>query len=341
MNSLRNKMTGTKTKGKSPLKGVEAKKVNAKRMRDLKDQRQEFTSSSEDEDDVPRPHKDEHIPMTKKAFLQMVEINKLPIGQDTQQLELMYRFIDLSNALMKEKAKAGLEEQVGLMEEELKEKEKKEKDGPAFFKGNMSTTIMLNGVDQLVRYNSRKASWSQVIVNLFRGYGVMVMDMWVVKRQGTEVVSVLVKFASRFQKILAMGAVNDRRAELNQELPRQAKVRVNARDAFPKEQIEAVQECYNRGYQMKKSGRITAYRIHNTGGSMPTFEVRKLVDGQQVWGPAPPSTGETPERSRRGRSSRSTSQMRKSDSDTEMQTEGTSSSQVEGQEQKKAAGGSL
>jgi len=239
----------------------------------------------------------------------------------------------MSNILMKAKAKGNLDEQMDLMEEEQKEKERKENDGPAFFRGNMSTTIMLNGVDQLVRYNNRKASWSQVIVNLFRGYGVMVMDMWVVKRQGTEVVSVLVKFASRFQKILAMGAINDRRAELSQEIPRQAKVRVNARDAFPKEQLEAVQECYNRGYQMKKSGKITAYRIHNTGGAMPTFEVRRMVEGQQTWGPAPPPTGETPERTRRARSR---SQMRRADSDTEMQTEGTSGGQVEGQEQETA-----
>ena len=65
--------------------------------------------------------------------------------------------------------------------------------------------------------------------------------------------------------------------------------------------MPAVQACYNRGYQLKLAGTIQAYRIHNTGADQPTFEVRKMVEGKVMWGPAPPPTGETPEAVRRPR----------------------------------------
>jgi hypothetical protein len=62
-----------------------------------------------------------------------------------------------------------------------------------------------------------------------------------------------------------------------------------------------VQEAYNRGYQLKKAGKIQAYRIYNQGGDEPVFEVRTAVDGRATWGPPPPPPGDTPAGKARGR----------------------------------------
>jgi hypothetical protein len=102
---------------------------------------------------------------------------------------------------------------------------------------------------------------------------------------------------------MAIGAVNYAREQV-MECAGKAQCRVNVRDAFPREQIEQVQEAYNRGYHLKKAGKIQAYRVYNHGGDSPVFEVRSMVDGKAVWGPPPPSAGETPavrQRTARGR----------------------------------------
>jgi hypothetical protein len=111
----------------------------------------------------------------------------------------------------------------------------------------------------------------------------------------------LVQTASRYQKILAIAAVNEARERVAENLGR-AQCQVNVRDAFPKEQLEMVQEAYNRGYHLKKAGKIQAYRICNQGGEEPVFELRTVVNSKQTWGPAPPPTGDLPPL--KGRSSR-------------------------------------
>jgi hypothetical protein len=156
----------------------------------------------------------------------------------------------------------------------------------------MSTTIMVNGVDQIVRAR-RINGWSQALTDLFWEAKVVVRDYWVVKKQGDMVVSVLVQTISRHHKIMAIGAVNDAMEQV-MECADKAQCRVNVRDAFLREQIEQVQEGYNRGYHLKKTGKIQAYRIYNHGGDAPVFEVRSMVDGKAVWGPPLPPTGETP-----------------------------------------------
>jgi hypothetical protein len=164
----------------------------------------------------------------------------------------------------------------------------------------MSTTIMINGVDQIVRARRAKG-WSQALTDMFWEAKVMVRDFWVVKKQGDAVISALVQTSSRYQKILAIGAVNTARDMVSDGLGR-AQCRVNVRDAFPREQLEMVQQAYNRGYQLKKAGMIQAYRIYNQGGDEPVFEVRTAVGGKVSWGPGPPPAGETPagtDRSRR------------------------------------------
>jgi hypothetical protein len=40
-----------------------------------------------------------------------------------------------------------------------------------------------------------------------------------------------------------------------------------------------VQE-YNRGYALKREGKIQFYRIYNTRGEEPTFEIRTLMGGK-------------------------------------------------------------
>jgi hypothetical protein len=131
------------------------------------------------------------------------------------------------------------------------------------------------------------------VTDIFWEAKVMVKDYWVLKKQGDAVVSVLVQTASRYQKILAIAAVNDARDRVAENLGR-AQCRVNVRDAFPKEQLEMVQEAYNRGYHLKKAGKIQAYRIYNQGGDEPVFEVRTAINGKTTWGPALPLTGDTP-----------------------------------------------
>ncbi len=69
---------------------------------------------------------------------------------------------------------------------------------------------------------------------------------------------------------------------------------MNVRDAFPREQMGQVQSAYSRGFQLKKEGKIQAYRVYNQGGKEPVFEVRQEVNGRPSWGPAPARDGDGP-----------------------------------------------
>jgi hypothetical protein len=73
-------------------------------------------------------------------------------------------------------------------------------------------------------------------------------------------VSVLVKFSSRYQKKDAMNVVNEIRQANSQELTSRASIRVNARNAFPNNQVEMTKAYHNRGYVHKRAGMIQAYR---------------------------------------------------------------------------------
>jgi hypothetical protein len=120
----------------------------------------------------------------------------------------------------------------------------------------------------------------------------MTRDFWVVKKHNDEVVSVLVQTSSRYQKILAVGAINTARGQVGEGLGR-AQCRVNVRDAFPREQMGQVQSAYSRGFQLKKDCKIQAYRVYNQGGEEPVFEVRTEVNGRASCRPAPASDGDT------------------------------------------------
>jgi hypothetical protein len=249
-------------------------------------------SSSEDEETVPRPNKNKAYAMSKEDFLEKMTLLNHPILQDPDQLELTYRYIDLANSMLR-RSGTKLAELAHMEGEELSApKPANRREGPYFFRGDMSTTIMVNGVDQIVRRRGAKG-WSHALTDIFWEARVMVKDFWVVKKQGEAVVSVLVQTASRYQKILAIAAVNEARDKVAEQLGR-AQCRVNVRDAFPKDQLEMVQEAYNRGYHLKKAGKIQAYRIYNQGGDEPVFEVRTAANGKTTWGPAPPPTGDTP-----------------------------------------------
>jgi hypothetical protein len=270
--------------------------------------------SSEEDDDIvlDRPLKDKDMFMSKKDFHEKMILLNHPImkPENREQLELTYRYIDLANSMLRNSSDKQME--MAAMEDDMREMDKAatvKKDGPPFFRGNMSTTILLNGVDQLQRA-SRARTWSQAILDLMWDARVTVQDFWVVKRQGEDVVSVLVKMSSRYQKILAMGAVNQAREKVS-GMYGKAQCRVFARDAFPQAQLEMVQAAYNRGYELKKAGRIQAYRIYNQGGSEPVFEVRTVVDGKSTWGPAPAASGTTP--MSRDRSSRRRERREKGD----------------------------
>jgi hypothetical protein len=261
------------------------------------DNRDLHLSSEEDDDNIDRPLKNKEMYMSKKDFHEKMTLLNHPImkPENRDQLELTYRYIDLANSMLRNST--GKQMEMAAMEDDIREinkaaSDKKDKDGPPFFRGNMSTTILLNGVDQIQRA-SRARTWSQAILDLMWDARVTVQDFWVVKRQGEDVVSVLVKMSSRYQKILAMGAVNQAREKVS-SMYGKPQCRVFARDAFPQAQLEMVQAAYNRGYELKKAGRIQAYRIYNQGGQEPVFEVRTVVDGKSAWGPAPAVSGSTP-----------------------------------------------
>jgi hypothetical protein len=261
------------------------------------DNRDLHLSSEEDDDNIDRPLKNKEMYMSKKDFHEKMTLLNHPImkPENRDQLELTYRYIDLANSMLRNST--GKQMEMAAMEDDIREinktaSDKKDKDGPPFFRGNMSTTILLNGVDQIQRA-SRARTWSQAILDLMWDARVTVQDFWVVKRQGEDVVSVLVKMSSRYQKILAMGAVNQAREKVS-SMYGKPQCRVFARDAFPQAQLEMVQAAYNRGYELKKAGRIQAYRIYNQGGQEPVFEVRTVVDGKPAWGPAPAVSGSTP-----------------------------------------------
>jgi len=259
---------------------------------------QETQKSSDDEEvvketaekEVDRPMKNKKMAMSKWDFLQRMTAAGHPIIHDQEQLELTYRYIDLANSMLSQPIKR-VEEQEDIQEDEDNEAEKSQnRDTPPFFRGNMATTIMVNGVDQIVRHRRAKG-WSQALTDLFWEARVMIRDFWVVKKYNEEVVSVLVQTSSRYQKILAVGAVNMARGQVGEGLGR-AQCRVNVRDAFPREQMGQVQSAYSRGFQLKKEGKIQAYRVYNQGGKEPVFEVRQEVNGRPSWGPGPARDGD-------------------------------------------------
>ena len=239
------------------------------------------------EKEVDRPFRDKEMAMSKWDFLQRMTAANHPLIRDPEQLELTYRYIDLANSMLRKSGKRT--EEMDVVQEVVVDTETEkvqDREAPPFFRGNMATTVMVNGVDQIVRHR-RARGWSQALTDLFWEAKVMVRDFWVVKKQNDEVVSVLVQTSSRYQKILAIGAVNAARGHVGEGLGR-AQCRVNVRDAFPRKQMEQVQNAYNRGYQLKKEGRIQAYRVYNQGGDEPVFEVRVEIDGRASWGPPPP-----------------------------------------------------
>jgi hypothetical protein len=75
----------------------------------------------------------------------------------------------------------------------------------------------------------------KALTDLFWEAKVSVRDYWVVKKQGDNVVSVLVQSISRHNKIQAIGEV--------MECVGRAQCRVSVRDAFPREQMEQVQDA--------------------------------------------------------------------------------------------------
>ena len=166
------------------------------------DNRDLHLSSEEDDDNIDRPLKNKEMYMSKKDFHEKMTLLNHPImkPENRDQLELTYRYIDLANSMLRNST--GKQMEMAAMEDDIREinkaaSDKKDKDGPPFFRGNMSTTILLNGVDQIQRA-SRARTWSQAILDLMWDARVTVQDFWVVKRQGEDVVSVLVKMSSRY-----------------------------------------------------------------------------------------------------------------------------------------------
>jgi hypothetical protein len=118
----------------------------------------------------------------------------------------------------------------------------------------MSTTIMMNGVDQIAD-KLRSPTWGKAIWDLYRGTGVGVQDVWPVKKENNKVVSALVKFSSRYQKTAAISIVNEIKADIAHGLSNRARVRVGARDAFPREQMSKVQEYTQEDTSLRKQER--------------------------------------------------------------------------------------
>jgi hypothetical protein len=276
----------------APTTATRSASIGSKRALD-----KEHVFSSDEEEQVDRPLRSKAMIMSIKDFQEKMTLLNHPImdPENKEQLELTYRYIELANSMLRNSAsrkKEMADMEADLEDDTTRRPRAAKKDGPPFFRGNMATTILVSGVDQIQRA-ARAKTWSQALLDLMWEARVTVQDFWVVKRQGESVVSVLVQMSSRYQKILAMGAINNAREKVDSMLGR-AQCRVFARDAFPQAQLDDVQAAFRRGYELKKAGRIQAYRIYNQGGDQPVFEVRTLVDGRPTWGPAPPTTGDTP-----------------------------------------------
>ncbi len=293
-------MNPTSGKPVSPKRGKKTITTRSGALQTISVPRSPGSPPKDDERKVKRPAADKILLITKEEFYELMLTVKHPIIHDEDKLEKAYRYIDLANSMMGEKTGEKVDRDVGNMqEEENNDSAKTSKEpGHAFFKGNMSTTIVLNGIDQIAdKLNS--PTWGRAIWDLYRGTGVGVQDVWAVKKENNRVVSALVKFSSRYQKTSAITIVNAIRADIANSLPSRSMVRVSARDAFPKSQMTMVQDCYTRGHAMKKEGQIQSYRIYNTGEEEPTFEVRTQVNGKPTWMPASAlATGSTSQESR-------------------------------------------
>ncbi len=114
---------------------------------------QETKSSDEDEVvevEVDRPLKDKKMGMSKWDFLQRMTAANHPTIHDQEQLELTYRYIEFANSMLSKSSKRA-EELEDMQDAVGNEAEKTHnKDTPPFFRGNMATTIMVNGVDLIV-----------------------------------------------------------------------------------------------------------------------------------------------------------------------------------------------
>jgi hypothetical protein len=258
-------------------------------IRKTNDPQSPGNSSSSDEEvrKVHRPAKDKTLLITKEEFYEHMVMICHPILREEDKLEKAYRCIDLANSMMEKNAEEKLDQEMADMQEGRARNTDKDKTGKeggaAFFQDDMSTTIMMNGVDQIAD-KLRSPTWGKAIWDLYRGTGVSVQDVWPVKKENNKVVSALVKFSSRYQKTAAISIVNEIRADIAHGLSNKARVRVGARDAFPREQMSKVQEYYTRGHELKKAGKIQSYRIYNTGIGEPTFEVRTNTGGKSTWG---------------------------------------------------------
>ncbi len=239
----------------------------------------EVTSESEEDDAVPRPNGKKVLHVTKKGFLEQLSLLNHPLLQDPDGLELAYRCIDLSNLILTRK-RAAVEESIREEEEDLeanpdkfrralKGKDKTDGKGqdntPNFFNGDMTDTMMVNGVDQIQQITGA-STWNRALHIMLGSNGVYVADIWAVKKdKQNKVVSCLVKFPTRYQKYRGMDIFNDVRMRMEADMERGTRSRINARDAFQQEDMGYVRECYNRGWQLKKDKNIDSYRILNAG----------------------------------------------------------------------------
>ena len=128
------------------------------------------------EREVDRPLRDKDMAMSKWDFLQRMTAANHPLIRDPEQLELTYRYIDLANSMLRKSGKRT--EEMDVVQEAVVDTEtekSQDREAPPFFRGNMATTVMVNGVDQIVRHR-RARGWSQALTDLFWEAKVMVRD---------------------------------------------------------------------------------------------------------------------------------------------------------------------
>jgi len=302
-----NKIKATMSAAQKKQLMKKSKEAGAKRTRsEIASQKDNQDSSDSDGmDETSRPLAGKRLPsLSWRKFTELARMLKLSFAEDDTMMEWAFRLLEADNA-MKEATHAEAEEVVEELEEAVdrrgrsgKDTEKRDRD-PPFFRCNMSTVLFINGVDQIAAAMEAR-NWTQGLISFFRSAGVMIMDVWALqKNKDGRIVSALVKFATRFQKVMAVNYLNDERVHLTNSLGRGTQNRINARDAFRREQMEVVRDMYHRGWWLKKETKIDSYRIHNTGEEQPLFEVRTKVNGKIVWGPPPAVHTDTPPRTRR------------------------------------------
>ena len=147
-----------------------------------------------------------------------------------------------------------------------------------------SASMILSGVQQIFELTGHLEGefWQDKIVRFFnmKGYCVPILDVFPIFQEDGKVQVCMIRFASRFVKILASKIIyRTKMATATRDLVKD----VYSRDAFPKDQVARVKQLNAIAAPLKKDKVINAFRITNFGDNIPVLEMRKIINGVGTW----------------------------------------------------------